>query len=216
MKNKNILITSGPTRGIIDDIRYITNSSSGELGVAIANESLFRSANVCFIYGKGSLLPQIQTKRLQLIEVRTVNDLISVLKKELKTVNFDVIIHSMAVLDYEPKRLYKGKISSAQNELRITLTKTPKVVNMFKEISPQSFLVSFKLESNISKRELTKRAYNSLLRTKSDLVVANDFKNVLSDSHKAFIVDSSGIIKAEFNSKKQIAKGLFDIIEYQI
>ena len=216
MQGKNILITSGPTRGIIDDIRYITNSSSGELGVAIALESLSRKANVCFVYGKGSLLPIVQTKRLRLIEVITVNDLIMVLKKELKNVHFDVIIHSMAVLDYAPKKIYKGKISSAQKKWEMTLIKTPKVVNMFKKISLQSFLISFKLESNISKRELIKRSYNSLLKTKSDLVVANDWTSVSSDIHRAFILDSSGRIKAEFNNKKQIAKGVLDIIEQKI
>ena len=54
---KRILITSGPTRGPIDAVRYITNKSTGRLGVLMAAEALHRGASVTFVYGRGSLVP---------------------------------------------------------------------------------------------------------------------------------------------------------------
>ncbi|GAH24748.1 unnamed protein product [marine sediment metagenome] len=75
-----ILITSGPTRGPIDAMRYITNKSTGRLGTEIAKEALNQGARVTFIYGKGSIVPDIKDVgenlylNLKLIEIITVSD----------------------------------------------------------------------------------------------------------------------------------------------
>jgi len=63
LESKNILITSGPTRGYIDAVRYISNKSTGKLGAAIAIEALKRNACVTFVYGTGSSTPDITEKQ---------------------------------------------------------------------------------------------------------------------------------------------------------
>lgn len=87
LKKKNILITAGSTRGYLDAVRYITNTSTGRLGSEIALEAMGRGAVVTYIYGAGSLFPVIRDRndimasQLKLIEIETNNDLINVLQK---------------------------------------------------------------------------------------------------------------------------------------
>ncbi|MBE7445859.1 MAG: hypothetical protein HS132_11650 [Planctomycetia bacterium] len=81
------MITSGPTRGYIDDVRYISNTSTGRLGAMIAVELLKSGACVTFIYGIGSSIPDIAlldkdcALRLMLIEVETIDDLVTTIRK---------------------------------------------------------------------------------------------------------------------------------------
>src|SRR3989337_2547573 len=90
LKDKHIMITSGPTRGYIDAVRYISNKSTGKLGATIATEALKRDASVTFVYGTGSSAPDItllgkdRTRRLALIEIETIDDLLITIQKNLK------------------------------------------------------------------------------------------------------------------------------------
>ena len=90
LKKKNILITAGSTRGYLDAVRYITNTSTGKLSSEIAYEAMSRGAVVTYIYGTDSLFPVIQDHKdikpsqLKLIEIETNDDLIKVLREKLK------------------------------------------------------------------------------------------------------------------------------------
>lgn len=71
--------------------------------------------------------------------------------------------------------------------------------------------MKFKVEANLKKKELIKRAYKSMLISNADLMVANDLKNITDEKHKAFIIDSKkNIIQA--NTKEEIAKKLLNIV----
>ena len=211
--DKRVLITSGPTRGYIDAVRYITNSSTGKLGSLIATEYLKNKAKVTFIYGKDSALPGIKNKNLKLIEITTAADLLSMLKKELKSNKYKVMIHLAAVSDYESERISRGKLKSDKRELVIKLKKTPKIIERIKLFAPEVFLVGFKLEVGISKEELISRACNSLVKNNADLVVANDLMNINESRHHAFIIDRNKKIVAKANTKIEIAKKLIKLIQ---
>lgn len=216
LTDKKILITSGPTRAYIDSVRYITNSSTGRLGSLIADYALKNKASVTFIYGKDSEIPRCrgliyQARLLRLIEFTTVSDLFSVVCKELKK-KYDIIIHLASVLDYVPDKTYKGKIKSDKGKLIIRFARTPKIVKYIRLLSPNSFLVSFKLEVGISKHELIDRAYSSLVKNKSDLVVANDLNRIKGDKHFALIIDKNKKIIATCHTKSEIAKKIIELI----
>ena len=129
LNGKNILITSGPIRGYIDAVRYISNKSTGALGAAIAMESLKRDASVTFIYGTGSAIPNTDllsknhANRFTPIEVETIDDLLTVVQQTVKGKPFNAIIHAMAVLDYMPEKQSGGKISSNQRQANRHLPK---------------------------------------------------------------------------------------------
>ncbi|MEK6765857.1 MAG: phosphopantothenoylcysteine decarboxylase [Planctomycetota bacterium] len=219
LKKKNILITAGSTRGYLDAVRYITNTSTGRLGSEIALEAMGRGAVVTYIYGAGSLFPVIRDRndimasQLKLIEIETNNDLINVLQKKLKNRRFDAVIHAMAVADYVPARAKQSKMSSKKEEWLVKLVKTPKVINIIRITWPEAFLVGFKLEVNRTKDEIIKIARRFLTKSKANLIVANDYKYISRNRHIAYMVTGDRKISKPLKGKKAIAKKIISYLE---
>jgi len=217
LAGKRILVTSGPTRAPIDAVRYIINKSSGRLGAEIAKAALAQGAEVTIIYGKGSVLPlavgrKKKRTQLNLREIETVEDLMRILEQELKNKKYDVLLHCMAVLDYVPEEHWEGKISSQKRRLTLRLKRTPKVIERIKDWDPQVYLVGFKLESGVSLEELKRRAVDSLIRSRADLIVANDLRSIEQGRHKAFIINREGRIERVEEGKEEIARGLVKLL----
>jgi len=213
LSGKKVLVTSGPTRAPIDAVRYITNKSTGRLGALIAEEALREGAEVTYIYGKGSVLPQVaESTSLRLVEVETVPDLMERVREELEETNYHVIIHSMAVLDYVPEAPREEKVPSGREEWQIGLIKTPKVIKMIRDLNPQAFLVGFKLEVGSREEELIGIAHRSLLANKADLVVANDLLQIERGNHVGYLVNPEGEVVARGEGKEEIARRLVEII----
>jgi phosphopantothenoylcysteine synthetase/decarboxylase len=218
LAGKSILITSGPTRGHIDAVRYITNKSTGRLGVLMAAEALSRDASVTFVYGKGSLIPDPESvsedglSRLRVREIETVDELLDVMREELREHRYDAVLHSMAVLDYVPETYLEEKTPSGQEDWWIKLVRTPKVIKEIKELQPTSLLISFKLEAGKSKEELIDAAHRSLLANRADLVLANDLRDVEQGRHIGYLVSPAGQIVAVAEGKEEIARLLLDAV----
>ncbi len=219
LKKKNVLITAGSTRGYLDAVRYITNTSTGRLGSEIAFEAMGRGAVVTYIYGADSLFPVIhgrsdlKASQLKLIEIETNNDLMKVLQEKLKNRKFDAIIHAMAVADYVPARAKQSKTSSQKKEWLIKLVKTPKVINIIRASWPESFLVGFKLEVNRTKDEIIRIARRFLTKSKANLIVANDYKYISRNRHIAYMVTGDRKIPKPLKGKKVIAKNIISYLE---
>lgn len=206
-----ILVTSGPTRGPIDAVRYVTNRSSGRLGALIAQEALQEGAEVTFIYGRDSISPAVAAKdamRLRLIAVETVADLIAAVKEAMWNEKFDAIIHSMAVLDFEPEKTILEKVPSDREEWVVKLVRTPKVIKLIRELAPDAVLVGFKLEVGSTPEELVKVAYRSLRDNRADFVLANDLTDIEQGRHTGYLVNPQGEVEKVMVGKQEIAKGL--------
>lgn len=237
----NIVITAGGTSEKIDNVRKITNSSSGKLGKSIANELLKKinkQDTIFYICSKKAYKPD--SSNVKVIEVESVDDLLNAVTKVLKENKIDYFIHLMAVSDYTVSyvttaKLLKeeivnnggkdieniiknntnvltgNKLSSYEDNLIVTLKSTPKVISKIKEISPDTFLVGFKLLDGVSKEELISVAKGIRDKNKCDLVVANDLKNIREGNHEAYIIDKDdNIINA--SSKEEIANKLVNKI----
>ncbi|MHC4138885.1 MAG: phosphopantothenoylcysteine decarboxylase domain-containing protein [Planctomycetota bacterium] len=219
LKNKSILITSGSTRGYLDAVRYITNTSTGKLGCEIALEAIKHGATVTFIHGADSMCPmtqdhkEIKPSQLKLIEIETNDDLIKVLHEKLKNRRFDAIVHAMAVADYVPARAKPNKMSSNKDEWTLKLVKTAKVITIIRDIWPDALLVGFKLEVNRTKEELVKIARKLLKTSGSDLVVANDKKSISRNSHTAYMVTGDDKVSKPLKGKTEIAKNIISCLE---
>jgi phosphopantothenoylcysteine synthetase/decarboxylase len=214
---KNILITSGSTRAYLDAVRYVCNTSTGKLGKEIATEALQSGASVTLLYGTGSLIPrtnppQANHATLTLIEIETIDDLMTALQQKLRNTNFDVIIHAMAVADYVPERCMDGKMPSERDEWVIKLVKTPKVIKIIRDLWPEAFLVGFKLEVGKTKDELLQIAKTFQTQTKANLIVANRQEDVTNNTHTAYFVNKNGEMAGIFHNKKSIAEGLVNML----
>jgi len=216
LTNKKILITAGPTWIPIDNVRVITNVFKGTLGFMIAKEAVARDAKVILLLGPSSLCPIPKANRkLRIIRFKFFEDLYKLMKKEITTKKYDVVIQSAAIGDYTPIKFYKGKIKSGKENLLIKLKPTIKIIDQIKKWDEKVFLVKFKVEFNLQKNRLLKDAYKSRLFSNADLIVANDIKHMKGNKHKAFILDSErNVVTCE--TKTEIAKKLLDTISKKL
>lgn len=208
---QRVLVTSGPTRAYFDSIRYIANTSSGALGSRIVKALIRRNVPVLHIYGAGSEIPAVADKHLHLYEstqVATVDDLVEAINTSAAAGDIGSVVHAMAVLDYVPESTLHDKKASGEDFWDIRLVKTPKVIDLIRELIPDAFTVGFKLESGISDDELIVRAENLLKRCNLDMVVANCLENVCDTHHDAFFIGAGKRILAYASSKNDIAEKL--------
>ena len=215
LKGKKILMTAGPTIEKIDPIRIITNHSTGKTGVLLASELVSAGAKVTLVYGPGITEPP---KGAKIIPVQTVTDMFNEVKKQMKK-KFDIVILAAAASDYIPKNQYSKKIKSTKNSLTIELKKAPKIIDHIKKLQKDVFLIGFKAETDISKKELVVRAKQKLRDSKADMIIANDIgENYFKDTryNELLIIDSETVVTIGRNKKEKIAKLICKNIEKRI
>ena len=215
LKGKKVLVTAGPTIEKIDPIRIITNHSTGKTGVLLASELVSAGAKVTLVYGPGITEPP---KGAKIIPVQTVTDMFNEVKKQMKK-KFDIVILAAAASDYIPKNQYSKKIKSTKNSLTIELKKAPKIIDHIKKLQKDVFLIGFKAETDISKKELVVRAKQKLRDSKADMIIANDIgENYFKDTryNQLLIVDSETVVTIGRNKKEKIAKLICKNIEKRI
>lgn len=216
LKNKRVLITAGPTIEFLDPLRVITNQSTGKTGVLLASELMSAGAKVVMVYGPGREKPPIGAK---VIPVKTVKEMLSAVKKELKK-KFDIVIMAAAPSDYTPEKPSKSKIKSTYKKLSIKLGKTPKIIDQIKKIQRDVFLVGFKAETTVSKKELEKEARKKIRECGADLMIANDVglaryrKN--PDNNEVLFVDAQKAYSSGWKKKEKIAKLIRKEIEKRV
>lgn len=206
MAGKKTLIISGSTEEEIDDVRVITNRSTGKTGIEIAKVVFERGGNVTLLCGASSEKPPryIQTERFS-----SVKNLMDTLKKT-DLHKYDIIIIPAAISDYTAKK-QKGKISSTKKKISLELTQTPKVVDFIRKTST-AYLVGFKAEHGIPEKELIDRAYGRLKDMGMDLIVANDISLTTPDENVVFIIDKTKKTKKVEGKKQKIAEEIIDTI----
>lgn len=236
---KKIIITSGGTSEKIDNVRKITNSSSGKLGCTITSKILEKKEDqiekIYYVCSKNSVKPNPNNK-IEIIEIADTAELKNTIEKLLQKEDINYFIHSMAVSDYTvdfvttaeklAKRINdninqdvcnlictnednftENKISSYEDNLIIKLKRTPKIISLIKNLSPQTYLVGFKLLDNVSEKELINVATKLRDKNNCDLVVANDLSNIRIGHHKAFIIKKDNTY-IEAQDKEDIATKL--------
>ncbi|NJE55561.1 bifunctional phosphopantothenoylcysteine decarboxylase/phosphopantothenate--cysteine ligase CoaBC [Thermococcus sp. 21S9] len=206
LEGKRVLVTAGATREYIDPIRYITNASSGRMGVAIAEEADFRGAEVTLIRTKESVPSFVENQ----IEVETVEEMLEAIENELKAKKYDVVVLAAAVSDFRVKNRAGEKIKSGKT-LTLELEPTPKIIDRIKELQPEVFLVGFKAETGEEK--LIEEARRQIERAGSDLVVANTLKAFGSEENEVLLVSRDEIKKLPRMDKRELAERLWDEIE---
>lgn len=233
-----VLVTAGGTTEKIDNVRGITNFSTGRLGSLVASElDSKKETEVIYVHGIGAILPE--SDQIRCIEIESTRDLANTLKNILERETIDFMVHSMAISDYysvgtmtgesaarffnarDEKKLHgfwglfksekDKKISSKSEDLVVHLKKNPKVIQKLKEWSPQTKLVGFKLLVDVSEDELLKVTRETLVKNKCDFVLGNDKKTIMGDAHVGILIDKSGIIN-RFSTKQEIAKGIANLI----
>ncbi|MHA1291480.1 MAG: bifunctional phosphopantothenoylcysteine decarboxylase/phosphopantothenate--cysteine ligase CoaBC [Promethearchaeota archaeon] len=214
LQNKKVLVTAGPTREYIDEIRFVSNNSSGRMGIEIAKEAAARGADVLLINGKS--LVKVPG-HLNVIDVISTKDFINAVTKELKEKDYDFFICAAAISDYSPIECQEGKISTDNvKELQVHMKLTPKIIDEARKVNKNVLIVAFKAETNVSRSELIERAYQRLKRSNIDIIVANDVGKegigFESRDNEVYIInDEKHITHVHKQTKRYVASKIIDV-----
>jgi len=200
-EGKKILVITGSTREPVDDVRFLTNRSSGRTGVALALEGRRRGGVVEVWAPEHADVPLFLTRK----NFVSVTDLAS----KVKSVKADIILVPAAISDFTIKPR-KGKVSSKEPP-DIKLTKAPKILGLLRT-NKKAFIVGFKAETGIGKADLMKRAKKRMDETGIDLIVANLLEDVGRDKTKAVLILSDGKSVDFKGSKTELAESIFNIV----
>ena len=169
LKDIPILVTGGNTPVPIDNVRLIANRFTGRLGGYIAEELYFRGAAVKLICGQGGYIPP---EYLPHQKIHTFAEYKTAVITELATRNYQYGIFSAAVADYQPDKIFPGKIPSGGALQTINLIPTTKVIAEVRDKFPNLYMVTFKYQENITHEQLMKIAHARLAQG-YQMVVAN-------------------------------------------
>lgn len=182
LKNKQVLITAGPTREAIDPVRYISNHSSGKMGYAIAEAFLNQGASVVLISGPVNI--SLHHPNLKLIPVSSAFEMYFACSLHFN--NTDIAVFAAAVADYRPALVAEKKIKKEGDELVIKLIKNTDIAFEFGKAKKEHQLsVGFALETNDEQAN----AANKLRSKNFDLVVLNS----MNDAFATFEYDTNKV-----------------------
>jgi phosphopantothenoylcysteine decarboxylase/phosphopantothenate--cysteine ligase len=183
LAEKKVLVIAGSTVEPIDDIRVVSNRSSGSTGVELARVAFEHGADVELWMGRHEVtVPAwIPTETFE-----TTSDLATLVTKA----RADVCLVPAAIADFSPRK-QKGKVPSRGGPLTLELAPTPKVLRALRK-AIEGTLVGFKAESGLTPDELKARALDLLKDGDLDFVVANDVAQVKRESTAICILDRKG------------------------
>ena len=210
---KRFVVTAGPTRGWIDRVRFITNPSTGKMGIAIAQEILARGGAVHLILGPTSVDPP---SGADVEMVQTSEEMLEKVMSALSMEKTDCFISTAAVLDFVPEKTEDKKIPSGQ-KLSINLVPSSKIINEARKKYSDLLIVGFKVESGLSDDELESKAREKINEGICDFVIANDEHRegvaFGTDTNEVIVVGPEQFkIKISLAPKREIARHILDII----
>jgi len=208
-RTRKILVTAGPTEEPLDDVRYLSNKSSGRMGFAVAAEAARRGAEVCLVAGPVELATPPGVRRL---DVRTASEMASAVHTE--AARSDVVVMAAAVADFRPSEHFDGKLKKSDGLKSIPLERTQDILGGLRAEYPSLYLVGFAAESGDVEAEALRKLESKQL----DMIVANDIARpdigfrsaenaVTIFSHKA---DASTWTR---RPKREIASAILDRVE---
>jgi phosphopantothenoylcysteine decarboxylase/phosphopantothenate--cysteine ligase len=181
-----ILITAGATREPVDDVRFLSNVSTGATGAALADALAARGHAVALLHGVGAVLPR-EVKERQLFT--SAKDLLDQLQRLLAGGGFEAVIQCAAVADYTPARAPRGKISSNRKGLTLRLVPVPKILPQIKSLAgggAAPLVVGFKLTAGADRSARTQAVARLMAGGTVDAVIQNDLDDLASGSARPF------------------------------
>jgi phosphopantothenoylcysteine decarboxylase/phosphopantothenate--cysteine ligase len=212
----HILLTAGPTRAYIDEVRYLTNASSGRMARALAQAALARGHEVTIVSGPVAVRYPAQAR---VIPVMTTAEMLAAAVAELPRA--DGVIAAAAPCDFEPDRRMSGKIPRSSAGLTLKLRATTDVIaTLAARVKRQpagrrraTWCVAFALEPGADKA----RACAKVTAKQCDLIVVNDLAALESATNAVTVYDARHeLVGAKRGTKPAVAGWLMRLIEQRL
>lgn len=198
---KQVLITAGPTVERIDPVRFLSNDSSGKMGVALAEAARDMGAFVTLVHGPLQVpVPDGVTA----IAVESGKDMLETVLARFD--DQDLVIKSAAVADYRPKTVHTEKHKKVHGPLTIELEETTDILKTLGEKKTHQLLVGFAAETE----NLEQHARDKIARKRVDYLVANDVSQpdigFRSDDNEVMLFRADGAhVRLPRQSKRELA-----------
>ena len=208
---KKVCVSAGPTREAIDPVRYISNNSTGKMGVEIAKMAAYRGAKVSLVIGPSNVFVPDFINR---IDIKSAEDMYEEIIKISDSQ--DIIIKAAAVADYTPANYSDEKIKKKDGDLSIELSRTKDILKELgerKENNPKKqFICGFSMETE----NMEENSKNKLAKKNADMIVANNVKvdgaGFGTDTNVVTIFTKDNEIRLDKLSKTEVAEKIFDEI----
>lgn len=205
--DKNIMITAGPTREALDPVRFITNHSTGKMGIELARMAAYRGANVTLVLGPVNVaVPKLPN--IEVVPVQSANDMFEAVRSGFE--KMDMIIKAAAVADFRPKTIASEKIKKNGDTSVIELERTTDILKYLGEHKGERILCGFSMETE----NLVENSREKLVKKNLDLMVANNLKvegaGFGGDTNIVTMITKDGVTKLEKMSKRDVAKQILD------
>jgi phosphopantothenoylcysteine decarboxylase/phosphopantothenate--cysteine ligase len=197
-----VLITAGPTREYLDDVRYLSNASTGRMGFALAEAVLAAGHEVVLACGPVSLTPP---QGCIVHSVETTEELLNVCNQQFP--QCDGVIATAAVCDYRPKSRFQGKLAKTGVSLELELVETADVLADLGRNKGDRWIIGFALESDEFAHV---NALRKLKHKNCDAIVLNRPTAIGSESNRIEVIDKAGGTVATYSgTKAEVARELW-------
>jgi phosphopantothenoylcysteine decarboxylase/phosphopantothenate--cysteine ligase len=210
LAGERFLITVGATREEIDPVRFISNRSSGRMGFALAEAALRRGGEVTLVAGTTTMNPPSGAR---VVRALSADEMSHVVRQEM--VNHSVFIGAAAIADYRPAQRAEQKIKKSEDQITLTLERTPDVLSQVAASRQNGMLViGFAAETE----NVLENARDKLQRKNLDAIVANDVTREDSGFDSAtnaitiITKDRNDAVELPLLSKREAADRILDVI----
>ena len=206
LAGKHVLVTAGPTREMVDPVRFLSNRSSGKMGYAIAEAAARRGARVTLVSGPVALE---RPRGVETVPVTSTLDLYREVTERAKSA--DLVIQAAAPADFRPIEAARHKIKKTGEGMTLQLTPNPDVAaQLGRDKHEGQVLVAFAAETD----DLIANARKKLDKKNADMVVANDVTQpgagFAGDTNRVTLVTRSDARELPLMSKRDVADAILD------
>ena len=206
MAGLKVLVTAGATMESIDPVRFITNHSTGKMGIALARVAMQRGADVTLIRGSVSAeLPAF----VKTVSVKSAKDMYEAVRAV--SGSMDLIVKAAAVADYTPAEVAGEKVKKSDDELSIPLKRTTDILAYLGQNRRKGqLLCGFSMETE----NMLENSRAKLTKKNVDMIVANNVKvegaGFGTETNVVTLITKSGAEELPIMSKDEVAVRIYD------
>ena len=201
LSGKKVLITIGGTIEAIDPVRFISNHSSGKMGMSLAHACIQAGAKTTLVVGSISIDVE---RRAETIFVTSASEMYDAVMNNITSQ--DLFISCAAVADYRPSKVSLNKIKKTSNIKSIQLTENKDILASVCKLKDKPICIGFAAETE----NLISNAKHKLKNKKCDAIILNDISNseigLKSDENEVHFISEKNSEKIDKNSKQIIAE----------
>ena len=201
LSGKKVLITIGGTIEAIDPVRFISNHSSGKMGMSLAHACIQAGAKTTLVVGSISIDVE---RRAETIFVTSASEMYDAVMNNITSQ--DLFISCAAVADYRPSKVSLNKIKKTSNIKSIQLTENKDILASVCKLKDKPICIGFAAETE----NLIANAKQKLKNKKCDAIILNDISNseigLKSDKNEVHFISEKNSEKIDKNSKQIIAE----------